>query len=55
MGNCWVLAIGLGGAHIGAPRDENEAVELTRSAIDQGITFLDNCWDYLFLQSKVSR
>jgi len=41
-----VSAIGLGGAHIGAPRDDEDAVALTRSAIDQGITFLDNCWDY---------
>lgn len=41
-----ISAIGLGGAHIGSPRDENEAVRLIRSAIDQGITFMDNCWDY---------
>ncbi len=41
-----VSAIGLGGAHVGVPRDENDAVRLIRSAIDQGITFLDNCWDY---------
>jgi aryl-alcohol dehydrogenase-like predicted oxidoreductase len=28
------------------PRDKNDAVRLVRSAIDQGITFMDNCWDY---------
>ena len=41
-----VSAIGLGGAHIGRPREEQDAIRLIRSAIDRGITFLDNCWDY---------
>jgi aryl-alcohol dehydrogenase-like predicted oxidoreductase len=41
-----VSAIGLGGFHIGVPRDEQESIRLIRSAIDQGITFMDNCWDY---------
>jgi aryl-alcohol dehydrogenase-like predicted oxidoreductase len=41
-----VSAIGLGGYHIGIPRDEPEGIRLIRSAIDRGITFLDNCWDY---------
>jgi aryl-alcohol dehydrogenase-like predicted oxidoreductase len=41
-----VSAIGLGGYHIGVPRDEQEGIRLIRSAIDQGITFMDNCWDY---------
>ncbi|MGE0404671.1 MAG: aldo/keto reductase [Candidatus Korobacteraceae bacterium] len=41
-----VSAIGLGGFHIGAPRDEQEGISLIRSAIDGGITFMDNCWDY---------
>jgi len=41
-----VSAIGLGGYHIGIPRDEPEGLGLIRSAIDRGITFLDNCWDY---------
>lgn len=41
-----VSAIGLGGYHIGVPKDEPEGIRLIRSAIDRGITFMDNCWDY---------
>jgi predicted aldo/keto reductase-like oxidoreductase len=41
-----VSAIGLGGYHIGIPREEQDGIRLIRSAIDRGITFLDNCWDY---------
>ncbi len=42
-----VSAIGLGGFHIGKPAlSEKDAVQLIRSAIDRGITFLDNSWDY---------
>ncbi len=42
-----ISAIGLGGYHISVPRDEPEGLRLIRSAIDRGITFMDNCWDYL--------
>src|SRR3954470_17335012 len=41
-----VSAIGLGGSHIGRPREEQEAIKIIRSAIDRGINFMDNCWDY---------
>jgi aryl-alcohol dehydrogenase-like predicted oxidoreductase len=42
-----VSAIGLGGWHLGLSHvDEQLAVSLVRSAIDRGITFMDNCWDY---------
>jgi aryl-alcohol dehydrogenase-like predicted oxidoreductase len=42
-----VSAIGLGGFHIGAPHvDDALAERLVRSAVDEGITFMDNCWDY---------
>ncbi|HUX27869.1 MAG TPA: aldo/keto reductase, partial [Terracidiphilus sp.] len=42
-----VSAIGLGGYHIGKPSlEEQEAIQLVRQAIDRGITFMDNCWDY---------
>jgi len=40
-----VSAIGLGGAHLGRG-DADAAVRLARAAIDRGITFMDNCWDY---------
>jgi predicted aldo/keto reductase-like oxidoreductase len=41
-----VSAIGLGGAHIGYIADDAEATRLIRTAIDRGITFMDNSWDY---------
>src|SRR5438046_7485416 len=41
-----VSAIGLGGFHIGVPKDEREGIRIVRSAIDRGINFMDNCWDY---------
>lgn len=42
-----VSMIGLGGYHIGSRRlSTKEAVELIQRAIDNGITFLDNSWDY---------
>jgi len=42
-----VSAIGLGGYHIGVPKDDQESARLIRSAIDRGINFMDNCWDYM--------
>ena len=48
-----VSAIGLGGSHIGNPKDENEGVRIVRTAIDRGITFMDNCWDYHDGKSEV--
>jgi uncharacterized protein len=42
-----VSSIGLGGYHIGqAKLSDDAAVQLIRQAVDRGITFLDNCWDY---------
>src|SRR5947208_14973031 len=41
-----VSAIGLGGYHIGKQADEAESITIIRSAIDRGLTFMDNCWDY---------
>ena len=41
-----VSAIGLGGYHLGRQADPAETVHLVRTAIDRGITFMDNCWDY---------
>lgn len=41
-----VSAIGLGGFHISKPPTDDEAIRLIRAAIDGGITFMDNCWDY---------
>ncbi len=41
-----VSLIGMGGFHLGKPATDDEAIRLVRSGIDQGITFLDNSWDY---------
>ncbi len=41
-----VSLIGLGGFHIGVPKDEQEGIRIIRTAIDNGINFMDNCWDY---------
>jgi aryl-alcohol dehydrogenase-like predicted oxidoreductase len=42
-----VSAIGLGGFHLGAADvDEKLAITLVRTAVDRGITFMDNSWDY---------
>ncbi len=42
-----VSAIGLGGFHIGQPKlSEQDSTRLIRSAVDGGITFMDNSWDY---------
>src|SRR3989449_5011642 len=42
-----VSAIGLGGWHLGLKHvDEQLAIRIVRSALDEGMNFLDNCWDY---------
>src|SRR5574337_660445 len=41
-----VSLIGLGGAHLGIQDDEQESIRIIRTGLDNGINFLDNCWDY---------
>jgi aryl-alcohol dehydrogenase-like predicted oxidoreductase len=42
-----VSAIGLGGWHLALSHvNEASSLEIVRTAIDRGITFMDNCWDY---------
>src|SRR5499427_8701862 len=42
-----VSAIGIGGWHLGLKNvDEPLAIRIVRTAIDRGINFLDNSWDY---------
>jgi aryl-alcohol dehydrogenase-like predicted oxidoreductase len=36
----------LGGWHIGSVKDPAEAIRIMHAAIDEGLTFFDNCWDY---------
>jgi aryl-alcohol dehydrogenase-like predicted oxidoreductase len=40
-----VSIVGLGGYHLGIPTEE-ESVRIVRTALDHGMNFLDNCWDY---------
>ncbi len=49
-----VSAIGLGGWHLSLEHvDEALSLRLVRSAIDRGITFMDNSWDYNEGQSEI--
>ncbi len=41
-----VSILGVGGFHLGLPHKPADAVNLVREAIDAGINFLDNSWDY---------
>jgi predicted aldo/keto reductase-like oxidoreductase len=41
-----VSMICLGGWHVGAVEDEAEAIRLVHAAIDEGVTFMDNAWEY---------
>jgi len=41
-----VSILGLGGSHAARSKDDNECVRLIHAAIDEGITFMDNAWEY---------
>jgi uncharacterized protein len=41
-----ISALGLGGHHLGDAEDEQIAVQIVHEAVDGGITFFDNCWEY---------
>ncbi len=41
-----VSILGVGGFHIGKQKEEKESIQIIRSAIDRGINFMDNSWDY---------
>jgi predicted aldo/keto reductase-like oxidoreductase len=48
-----VSCIGLGGYHLGMQSDEQDSIRIIRTALDQGINFLDNCWDYNGGESEI--
>jgi predicted aldo/keto reductase-like oxidoreductase len=48
-----VSIVGLGGYHIGMQKNVSESIRLIRTALDNGINFLDNCWDYNDGESEV--
>src|SRR4051794_31000185 len=41
-----VSALGVGGFHLGAAKDQNEAKQIVDAALDAGINFFDNAWEY---------
>jgi hypothetical protein len=50
-----VSVIGLGGYHLGKQSDPEDSIRIIRSGIDEGINFLDNCWDYNGGESEIRR
>ena len=41
-----VSALGLGGYHIAMANSEREGIRIVHGAIDAGVTFMDNAWEY---------
>jgi diketogulonate reductase-like aldo/keto reductase len=48
-----VSLIGLGGYHLGKQVDPQESIRIIRTGLDEGINFLDNCWDYNGGESEI--
>jgi predicted aldo/keto reductase-like oxidoreductase len=47
-----VSALGLGGYHLALAKSEREAIRIVHAAIDAGVTFMDNAWEYHDGQSE---
>lgn len=41
-----ISALGCGGHHLGDLENVDDAIRLVQEAVDGGITFFDNCWEY---------
>lgn len=48
-----VSLLGLGGYHIGVQPTVEDSIHLIRTAIDNGVNFMDNCWDYNGGESEI--
>jgi predicted aldo/keto reductase-like oxidoreductase len=48
-----ISLVGLGGGHIGRQPEVSESIRIMRTAIDNGVNFMDNCWDYNDGESEV--
>src|SRR3984885_1942814 len=48
-----VSLIGLGGYHLARQSDVEESTRIIRTGIDEGVNFLDNCWDYNGGESEI--
>jgi predicted aldo/keto reductase-like oxidoreductase len=41
-----VSMLGLGGSHVARIQEDEDAIRFVRTAIDMGVTFMDNAWEY---------
>jgi uncharacterized protein len=48
-----VSVVGVGGYHLGTQHDDQESIRIIHTALDSGVNFLDNCWDYNDGKSEV--
>jgi len=48
-----VSMVGIGGYHLGKQSDPSDSIAIIRKALDEGINFLDNCWDYNGGESEI--
>jgi predicted aldo/keto reductase-like oxidoreductase len=48
-----VSLLGLGGYAVGAMRDEQEAIRFVHTAIDNGVNFVESCWDYQWGENEI--
>jgi uncharacterized protein len=48
-----VSALGLGGYHLGSIKSVREATRIIHAAIDAGVTFMDNAWEYHEHESEI--
>jgi predicted aldo/keto reductase-like oxidoreductase len=48
-----VSLVGLGGYHLGSQADPQESIRIIRTGLDEGVNFLDNCWDYNGGESEI--
>ncbi len=48
-----VSLVGLGGYHLGNQKDPQESIRIIRTGLDEGVNFLDNCWDYNGGESEI--
>ena len=48
-----VSCVGLGGYHLARQSDVQESIRIIRTGLDEGINFLDNCWDYNGGESEI--
>jgi len=48
-----VSLVGLGGYHLGQQAEPQESIRIIRAGLDEGVNFLDNCWDYNGGESEI--